>query len=81
MTEYLEDKLAFSPYDLERFRLGDDPIMYPNVNWYDYLTKKAAVQTQHNVNISGGTKKCPLFHLVRIFISGWAFQETGRTGL
>ena len=65
-----EDKLAFSPYDLERFRLGDDPIMYPNVNWYDYLTKKAAVQTQHNVNISGGTKN------VLYFISlGFLYQD------
>lgn len=65
-----EDQLTFSPYDLERFRLGDDPIMYPNVNWYDYLTKKAAVQTRHNVNISGGTKN------IRYFISlGFMYQD------
>lgn len=65
-----EDQLAFNPYDLERFRLGDDPIMYPNVNWYDYLTKKAAVQTRHNVNISGGTKN------IRYFISlGFLYQD------
>lgn len=65
-----EDKLTFSPYDLERFRLGDDPIMYPNINWYDYLTKNAAVQTQHNVNISGGTRD------VRYFISlGFLYQD------
>ena len=65
-----EDKMAFNAYDLERFRLGDDPIMYPNVNWYDYLTKNAAVQTQHNVNISGGTKD------VRYFISlGFLYQD------
>lgn len=67
----LSDKdLAFTPYDLERFRLGDDPIMYPNVNWYDYLTKSAAVQTQHNVNISGGTK------YIRYFVSlGFLYQD------
>ncbi len=52
-----EDQLAFNAYDLERFRLGDDPIMYPNINWYKELTNKMAIQTQHNVNISGGTKK------------------------
>lgn len=64
------DQLTFSPYDLERYRLGDDPIMYPNVNWYDYLTKNAAIQTQHNVNISGGTKD------VRYFISlGFLYQD------
>ena len=46
-----EENLVFTPYDLERFRLGDEPIMYPNVNWYDYLTKKLYIQTQHNLNI------------------------------
>ena len=66
----MENQLAFSPYDLERFRLGDDPIMYPNINWYKELTNKAAVQTQHNLNISGGTKT------VRYFISlGFLYQN------
>lgn len=65
-----EDQMAFNAYDLERFRLGDDPIMYPNINWYKELTNKAAVQTQHNVNISGGTKR------VRYFISlGFLYQN------
>lgn len=65
-----EDQLAFSDYDLERFRLGDDPIMYPNINWYKELTNKVAVQTQHNVNISGGTKR------VHYFISlGFLYQN------
>lgn len=65
-----EDQMAFNAYDLERFRLGDDPIMYPNINWYKELTNKVAVQTQHNLNISGGTKK------VRYFISlGFLYQN------
>lgn len=65
-----EDQMAFNAYDLERFRLGDDPIMYPNINWYKELTHKMAVQTQHNLNISGGTKK------VRYFISlGFLYQN------
>lgn len=65
-----EDQLTFSAYDLERFRLGDEPILYPNINWYDYLMNKAAIQTQHNVNISGGSKK------VKYFISlGFLYQN------
>lgn len=65
-----EDQMAFNAYDLERFRLGDSPIMYPNINWYKELTNKMAVQTQHNLNISGGTKK------VRYFISlGFLYQN------
>ena len=65
-----EEELIFQPYDLERFRLGDEPIMYPNVNWYDYLTKKLSIQTQHNLNISGGTKD------VKYFVSlGFLYQD------
>ena len=65
-----EENLVFSPYDLERFRLGDEPIMYPNTNWYDYLTKKLSIQTQHNLNISGGTKD------VKYFVSlGFLYQD------
>ncbi len=62
--------LAFDDYELDRFRLGDEPILYPNLNMREYLMKKATVQTQHNINISGGTDK------VRYFISaGFLWQD------
>lgn len=65
-----KDVLTFDDYALERFRLGDDPIMYPNHNWRKELMKKTSIQTQHNVNISGGTKN------VRYFISaGFLYQD------
>lgn len=63
-------KHAFDEYTLERFRLGDDPIMYPNVNWRKYIMKSSSIQTQHNLNISGGTER------VRYFISmGFLWQD------
>lgn len=63
-------KEVFDMYALERFRLKDDPVMYPDINWREFLMKKAAIQTQHNVNISGGTKD------VRYFISlGFMYQD------
>lgn len=64
------DQQTFSKYALERFRLGDEPLIYPSVNWYDYLMNKIAVQTQHNVNVSGGTKD------IRYFVSlGFLYQD------
>lgn len=61
---------TFDFYTLERFRLGDEPIMYPSIDWRKYAMKKASVQTQHNVNVSGGTKD------VRYFISlGFLYQD------
>lgn len=61
---------SFDDYVLERFRLNDEPIMYPNVNWRNYLLNKTSIQTQHNLNISGGTDR------VRYFISlGFLYQN------
>lgn len=63
-------KETFDAYSLERFRLGDEPILYPNINWRKYMTNNAAIQTQHNMNISGGTDR------VRYFISlGYLYQD------
>ena len=63
-------ELTFDDYELERFRLGDEPILYPNTNMRDYLMKKTSIQTQHNINISGGTDK------MRYFISaGFLYQD------
>lgn len=60
----------FNAYTLERFKLGDSPIMYPNVDFKKYMTKNAAIQTQHNLNISGGTDK------LRYFVSvGYLYQD------
>ena len=65
-----KSKHTFDDYALERFRLGDDPIMYPNMNWRKYIMKNSSIQTQHNLNISGGTDR------VRYFISmGFLWQD------
>lgn len=61
---------VFDAYTLERFRLGDIPMVYPSIDWRDYIVKNAAVQTQHNINISGGAER------VRYFISaGYLYQD------
>ncbi|WP_081713030.1 SusC/RagA family TonB-linked outer membrane protein [Bacteroides neonati] len=60
----------FKPYDLDRFEKGDNPIMYPNINWRDYMVKTASIQAQHNLNLSGGTDK------IRYFVSvGFLYQD------
>lgn len=56
-----DSELAFSPYVTELFRTGADPIMFPNIEWNDYLFKDFAWQTQHNVTLSGGGKKAKYF--------------------
>ena len=52
-----ENALAFSPEVVEAFRTGSNPLAYPNSDWLDMRMKNTALQTQHNVTISGGTEK------------------------
>lgn len=52
----------FTNQDLETFKNGTgDPLLYPNVNWYKALTRSHWLQTQNNINISGGSKFAKYF--------------------
>jgi TonB-linked SusC/RagA family outer membrane protein len=55
------EALRFSPEALEAFRTGSDPLIYPDMDWMEYLLKPSAMQYQGNVNISGGSEKVKYF--------------------
>lgn len=64
------DPKLYSDSALEHFRLGDDPLHYPDVNWYDALVKKSSIIQRNNINISGGTQD------IKYFVSlGYLFQN------
>lgn len=42
--------------ELEKFRSGSDPYLYPNVNWQDETLKEFAWSHKVGMDISGGTK-------------------------
>lgn len=65
------DKYKFQPDVMEAFRTHSDPILYPDTDWLDLLLKDGALQTQHNINISGGTDR------LRYFVSVGAFTQEG----
>ena len=65
-----ESQLGFSPFVIDLFRTNEDPIMFPNVDWNDYLFKNLAWQTQHNLTLSGGGER------FRYFVSlGYLLQD------
>ncbi len=47
------DAPPYSDYALERFRLQDDPEVYPNNNWVDMLMNKWVPQTRYNLTLNG----------------------------
>jgi TonB-linked SusC/RagA family outer membrane protein len=62
---------VYSASDIAKFESGEDPIFFPNTNWYDVMLEKTSGQSQHNVNISGGQAK------VNYFISAGLFNQEG----
>ena len=65
------DQVSFTPYALNAFKTHSNPIMYPDIDWNEYLYKDVSLQSQHNVNISGGTSR------VRYFISVGVLTQDG----
>jgi len=46
----------FSPTAIQKYQDGSDPWLYPNTDWYGATLKNWSPQTQHNLQISGGTE-------------------------
>ncbi|RCH55330.1 TonB-dependent receptor [Mucilaginibacter hurinus] len=61
----------FSQTDIELFQNGTDPYGHPNVNWYREIFKPLAMQTNANIEVSGGTERA------KYFITGGAFSQDG----
>lgn len=64
-------QLRFSEEAIGHFKTKDQPMLYPNTNWLDYVMKKSAPQSQHNVSVSGGNEK------VRYFVSAGFLTQDG----
>ena len=71
---YTDDQLAFNQDAIEAFRVNSNPIAYPNMDWMDYLLRKKALQTQHNLTISGGSQNIRYFASLGIFTQDGLFN-------
>lgn len=53
--------LAYTNEQIQNFKNGTDPILYPNTNWQKEVLGGTAPMMQHNLNFSGGTDKVRYF--------------------
>ena len=44
----------YSEQKIQATARGDDPLIYPNIDWYDILFNRQTVNTKANINLSGG---------------------------
>lgn len=64
----------YSDEAIQHFRDRDMLMVYPDTNWFDYLMKDHAWQSQYNVNISGGSEKAKYFVSVGMFDQDGLFR-------
>ncbi|WP_298647593.1 SusC/RagA family TonB-linked outer membrane protein [uncultured Proteiniphilum sp.] len=48
-------------HDIEKYRTGEDPILYPNVDYYDMFLNRQMPITRANMQYSGGNEKTKFF--------------------
>lgn len=68
------DKLPFSPEIIQKFKDGSDPIRFPDIDWIDYCLKSATLQTQHNLNVTGGGEHARYFVSAGLYTQGGLFE-------
>lgn len=66
----------FTPEDIETFRRGDgDPLLYPDVDWFDALMKDNWVRTQHNLSFTGGSRKATFYIALGYMFEDGMYKE------
>ncbi|OLY94689.1 hypothetical protein BUE76_06335 [Cnuella takakiae] len=53
--------LAFTNEQIEKYRTGADPVLYPNTDWQRLVLGGNAPQMQHNLSFNGGSDKVRYF--------------------
>lgn len=60
----------YSAEDIEMYRSGADPDLYPNVDWFDTMFNHMAANQRVNLNITGGSD------IVRYYVAGSFYNES-----
>ena len=51
----------YSQNDIDQFADGSDPLGHPNTDWAKAALKKTSLQSQHNLNVQGGSENTNYF--------------------
>lgn len=63
-------KEYYTQAEIQKYRDGSDPDLYPNVDWFDALFKNTAANQNVKLNITGGSD------IVKYYISGSFYNES-----
>ncbi len=70
-TEAKRNGYIFTDQEIENYRLGSNPNLFPNYDLSDYIIQNAAPETKHSLALSGGNEA------VKYYVSGnYRFQDS-----
>lgn len=67
--------LPWNDEQIEKFRDGSDPYLYPNVDWTNEVLKKDAFQTTNTLSVSGGNETVRYYISVGYMSTGGLWKE------
>lgn len=68
---------GYSQEDIQKYRDGSDPDLYPNVNWLDQMYKNLASSERVTLNLSGGGDICKYYISGGFYNEGSIFRNAG----
>jgi TonB-linked SusC/RagA family outer membrane protein len=71
LSRHPEMGTYYSEQKIKATGQGINPMIYPNINWYDEMFKNSTVNTKANINVSGGGR------VATYYVAGGFDHETG----
>ncbi|WP_237586642.1 SusC/RagA family TonB-linked outer membrane protein [Pontibacter russatus] len=69
----------YGPDDFQKFRDGSNPWTHPNTDWYDATLKEWSPQSQHNLQLTGGSENIKFLTSLG-YVNQDAFYKNSATG-
>lgn len=70
--------IRYSDADLEAYRTGSDPFLYPNVDWYKTILRDYIPVSKYNLTLSGGQNRANYFVLLSAINNAGLYERTGK---
>src|SRR5690606_25815201 len=67
----------YTDVELEKYRTGSDPYIYPSVNWYEEVMRSTAPIANYNMNFTGGDRRVRYFASLNALTNGGLYKKTG----
>ncbi|MDD4437188.1 MAG: SusC/RagA family TonB-linked outer membrane protein [Tissierellia bacterium] len=70
--------IRYSEADLEAYRTGSNPFLYPNVDWYKTILRDYIPVSKYNLTLSGGQNRANYFVLLSAINNAGLYERTGK---